>query len=76
MECDCKIGGDTGLEIVSICRVHLDLVADHVLTERERCAAIVYNHQIAFCSDACGWALDRIKDGLPADAVRVAKSEG
>ena len=40
--------------------------------ERERCSAIIHNHQIAFCSDTCGWALDRIKDGLPPDAIRTA----
>jgi hypothetical protein len=49
------------------------LVARSVMAERERCATIVHDHQIAFCSDACGWALDKIKDGLPADAARVAK---
>lgn len=41
-----------------------------VMAERERCAKIVHSHQIAFASDACGWALDRIRDGLPADAIR------
>lgn len=32
-----------------------------IAAERARCAAIVYEHQIAYCSDACGWALDKIK---------------
>ena len=41
-----------------------------IADERERCAAIVYGCQIAFASDACGWALDKIKDGLPADAIQ------
>lgn len=38
--------------------------------ERARCAEIVRRHQIAFASDACGWALDKILDGLPPDAIR------
>lgn len=41
-----------------------------VSSERARCAEIVRQHQISFASDACGWALDKILDGLPADAVR------
>jgi hypothetical protein len=45
-------------------------LAAAVKAERERCAKIVHNHQIAFASDACGWALDKIKDGLPPDAIR------
>lgn len=41
-----------------------------VMEERDRCAKIVHAHQIAFASDACGWALDKIKDGLPPAVVR------
>ena len=51
-----------------------DLVARAVKAERERCAAIVHRYQIAHCSDACGWALDHIKTGMPAD-VRAAPAQ-
>lgn len=48
-------------------------IAQAIRAERERCATIVHNHQTAYLSSACGWALEQIKDGLPADVVRVAK---
>lgn len=72
-------GEHTKAQIVEACQLWMrlqqaqaDPLEQAVAQERERCADIVHKHQIAFCSDACGWALDKIKDGLPADAIRVA----
>ncbi len=58
--------------------VHEDRVQEEidkaVAAERERCAEIVRNNQVSFASDACGWALDQINDGMAANAVCVAKT--
>ena len=40
MECDCKIGGETGRHIIVLCQGHRELVERHVATEREACAKI------------------------------------
>lgn len=37
------------------------VVAEAIAAEREACAKIIHDMQIAFASDACGWALDAIR---------------
>ena len=36
-------------------------MATAIAAEREACSKIVHDMQIAFASDACGWALDAIR---------------
>ena len=45
MECDCKIGGESGRHIVVPCQGHRGWMEANVREERERCARFVELHE-------------------------------